>query len=159
MSCHHPSLGYADGLTFSKGVGASGLGLHRMGGLQTRRNAPTIINSAFNGIDTDGIYNAETAPMFWDNRAKSLEEQALLPMLSKEEMRGPNIAEEDIMDTLIQRLNRIPEYVSRFEASFGSKGINQGRILDAIATFERGIIANNSRFDQYAWRSKCINSI
>lgn len=149
VSCHHPDLGYADGLTFSQGVGGSGLGPNRSGGVTTRRNAPTVINTAFNGIDNDGLYSPESAPMFWDNRAESLEEQALLPMLSKEEMRGDLISEDHIMDTIIQRLHNIPEYVSRFEQTFGSNEINQERILAAIATFERGIVANNSPFDHY----------
>lgn len=87
--------------------------------------------------------------MFWDNRAESLEGQALLPMLSKEEMRGEFISEDFIMDTIIQRLNAIPEYVAQFEEVFGNNEINQSIIFAAIATFERGIIANNSRFDQY----------
>ena len=149
VSCHHPDLGYADGLNFSQGVGGSGLGQNRIGGLKTRRNAPTVINTAFNGIDNDGNYQAEAAPMFWDNRAQSLEEQALLPMLSKEEMRGSTIPEQHIMDTIIRRLNAIPEYVAKFEQAFGSNEINQERILAAITTFERGIVANNSPFDQY----------
>ncbi|MEL6868035.1 MAG: cytochrome-c peroxidase, partial [Bacteroidota bacterium] len=82
VTCHHPNLGYADGLDFSQGVGGIGLGQHRSGGVKTRRNAPTVINTAFNGIDNDGVYNPAVAPMFWDNRAESLEGQALLPMLS-----------------------------------------------------------------------------
>lgn len=149
VSCHHPELGYADGLDFSQGVGGNGLGPDRSGGVKTKRNAPTVINTAFNGIDNDGVYSPESAPMFWDNRAEGLEGQALLPMLSKEEMRGEAIAEEFIMDTIIQRLNAIPEYVVQFEQAFGSVEINQEKILAAIATFERGIVANNSRFDQY----------
>ncbi len=149
VSCHHPNLGYTDGLDFSQGVGGIGLGQNRSGGVKTRRNAPTIINTAFNGIDNNGNYNPEISPMFWDNRAQSLEGQALLPMLSKEEMRGTAIAEALIIDTIIQRLNAIPGYMAKFEQAFGSTEINQSRILAAIATFERGIIANNSRFDQY----------
>jgi len=149
VSCHHPDFGYADGLGFSKGVGGRGLGPNRSGGLTTRRNAHTVINTAFNGIDTNGFYVPELAPMFWDNRAESLEGQALLPMLSKEEMRGEAIAEEAIIDTIIQRLISIPEYLSLFEQAFGTNEINQENILAAIATFERGIIANNSPFDQY----------
>ncbi|MEN0003522.1 MAG: cytochrome c peroxidase, partial [Bacteroidota bacterium] len=149
VSCHHPALGYADGIAFSKGVGGDGLGPNRVGGLTTRQNAPTVINTAFNGIDNDGNYNPETAPMFWDNRAQSLEEQALLPMLSKEEMRGSAIAEAHIMDTIVQRLTAIPEYVAQFEQIFGSPEITTTKILAAIATFERGIVANNSPFDQY----------
>ncbi|MEL6538528.1 MAG: cytochrome c peroxidase [Bacteroidota bacterium] len=149
VSCHHPDLGYADGLGFSQGVGGVGLGPNRVGGELTRRNAPTVINTAFNGIDNDGIYDPQSAPMFWDNRAESLEGQALLPMLSKEEMRGEAIAEGAIIDTLLMRLKAIPEYVEKFEAVFGSDGINQRNLLAAIATFERGIVANNSRFDLY----------
>lgn len=64
-------------------------------------------------------------------------------------MRGEAISEGAIIDTIIQRLNDIPEYVTRFEQVFGTNEINQVRILAAIATFERGIVANNSRFDQY----------
>ncbi len=149
VSCHHPDFGYADGLDFSQGVGGNGLGPNRINGVKTKRNAPTVLNTAFNGIDNLGLYTPESSPMFWDNRAQSLEGQALLPMLSKEEMRGEAIAENAIIDTIIQRLNAIPEYVTKFEQVFGSNEINQTRILAAIATFERGIIANNSRFDQY----------
>lgn len=149
VSCHHPDLGYADGIDFSQGVGGAGLGPNRTGGVKTRRNAPTVLNTAFNGINNNGVYSPETAPMFWDNRAESLEGQALLPMLSKEEMRGDNIADSVIIDTIIQRLNAIPEYVSKFEEAFGDNEINQERILAAIATFERGIVANNSPFDKY----------
>ncbi|MBV6654240.1 MAG: hypothetical protein KI786_10815, partial [Mameliella sp.] len=106
-------------------------------------------NTAFNGIDNEGMFSPESAPMFWDNRAKSLEGQALLPMLSKEEMRGEAIAEHAVIDTIIQRLNAIPEYVALFEEAFGSSEISENNILAAIATFERGIVANNSPFDQY----------
>lgn len=149
VTCHHPKLGYADGLAFSQGVGGAGLGPNRNDGVQVKRNAPTVINTAFNGIDIAGHYDPEEAPMFWDNRVTSLEGQALLPMLSKEEMRGDAIAEEALMDTLVKRLNAIPEYKERFQKAFGTEEINQSRILAAIATFERGIVANNSRFDQY----------
>jgi cytochrome c peroxidase len=87
--------------------------------------------------------------MFWDNRTQSLELQAIEPMLSKEEMRGELISEDAILDTLIARLNNIPQYKSMFQAAFGSDMITKERIGMAIATFERTIIANNSRFDQY----------
>jgi len=149
VSCHHPDFGYADGLTTSLGVGGNGLGPNRSNGTPIARNSPTIINTAFNGIDSVGNYAALTAPMFWDNRVNSLEEQALQPMLSKEEMRGTTIAETDIMAVIVQRLNDIPEYKAKFTAAFGEETITQDLILKAIATFERGIIANDSRFDQY----------
>ncbi|MGB0863514.1 MAG: cytochrome-c peroxidase [Saprospiraceae bacterium] len=149
VSCHHPDFGYADGIDLPLGVGGVGLGINRTGGTLVKRNAPTIINTGFNGIDNDGNYSHSDAPMFWDNRVKSLELQAIHPMLSKEEMRGELISETAIIDTLINRLNNIPQYKSLFTAAFGSEGITEDRIGKAIATFERTIMANNSRFDQY----------
>jgi cytochrome c peroxidase len=149
VSCHHPDFGYADGIDLSLGVGGTGLGFNRTGGTLVKRNTPTIINTVFNGIDNDGNYSAANAPMFWDNRVSSLELQAIHPMLSKEEMRGELISEDAIVDTLINRLNNIPEYKSLFAAAFGSDNITEARIGQAIATFERTIVSNNSRFDQY----------
>ena len=148
-TCHHPELAYADAIDLSLGVGGSGLGTDRQGGDLVPRNAPTILNTAFNGIDNDGNYNIEEAPMFWDSRTESLENQALQPFLSAEEMRGDNIGEDDIMDTIIERLSNISEYQELFSSAFGSTEITEERILQAIATFERGIVANNSPFDQY----------
>ncbi len=148
-TCHHPDKGYADGLTFSRGVGATGLGTNRIGGMQTTRNAHTVINTAFNGMNIQGQYNPVLAPMFWDNRATSLEEQAGLPLLSKEEMRGSDIAEEDLMPLILDRLNAIPDYQAKFNAAFGTSVITQDLLLKAIATFERSLIATNSPFDEY----------
>jgi len=148
-TCHHPDFGYADGLDLSQGVNGTGLGPGRANGERIQRNSPTILNTAFNGIDNSGNYRPERAPMFWDLSEFSLENQALKPMLSKEEMRGDNISENAIMDTVIQRLNSIAEYQTLFQAAFGSTQITQDRVLKAIATFERGLVANNSRFDQF----------
>ncbi len=148
-TCHHPDFGYADGIRLSLGVGGQGLATNRSNGVLIQRNSPTIINTAFNGIENLGFYDPSTAPMFWDNRATSLEDQALQPMLSKEEMRGEHIAEAAIMDTIMNRLQNIADYRTRFAAAFGDNNITTDRILKAIATFERGIVANDSRFDQY----------
>ncbi len=148
-SCHHPDFGYADGRQLSSGVNGSGLGPSRSNGDIVKRNAPTILNTAFNGIDLNGNYNPNLAPMFWDNRASGLEEQALLPILSKEEMRGTTIAEDDILNVVVQRLETFPTYRTLFEKAFGNNTINADRIAEALATFQRSITANNSRFDEY----------
>ena len=49
---------------------------------------PPVITEAFKGIDADGHVDTARAPMFWDSRAHGLEEQALIPIESLEEMRG-----------------------------------------------------------------------
>lgn len=149
VTCHHPNNNYAEFLDLSIGVGGTGLSANRRHGTLVKRNAPTVLNTAYNGINSSGFYSPETAPMFWDNRNQSLEEQAIQPLLSAEEMRGTDIAENQIMDTIIQRLNKIPEYVAMFENAFGPKSISTENIGRAIASFERTLTANNSRFDQY----------
>ncbi len=149
-TCHHPDFGYGDGRSLSSGINGEGIGPNRIRGTVIKRNAPTIINTAFNGIDVNGNYTPSSAPMFWDNRASGLEEQALLPILDHDEMRGPNIAAEDILDTIVNRLSTIPAYVTMFSIAFGDEMINEDRLSKALATFQRNIVANNSRFDQYA---------
>lgn len=130
-------------------MGAFGLGTSRIGGMQTPRNAPSILNTAFNGIDIDGNFDPTLAPMFRDSRSTSLEEQALQPILSKIEMRGPNITEDSIMPTIIQRLDNIPQYKELFFTAFQEEEITQERILSAIAIFETTLVASNSQFDQF----------
>lgn len=150
VSCHHPSHGYAEQLPFSLGVGGIGLSDSRRDGIVVKRNSQTILNTAFNGIGAEGYYTPELGPMFWDNRSTSLEEQAIEPILSAEEMRGGHISKGAIIDTVLYRLQKIPAYVTLFEEAFGEEGITEENLGKAIAVFERTLIANQSRFDQYA---------
>ncbi|MFK7921627.1 MAG: cytochrome-c peroxidase [Bacteroidia bacterium] len=60
-TCHHPDFGYADGLDLSIGALGIGLGSPRQNGNPNEvffagRNAPTVLNTAFNGMDEEGIY-------------------------------------------------------------------------------------------------------
>ncbi len=154
-TCHHPSSGYAETLELSIGVNGEGFGTRRAFKQPndvpfTRRNAQSILNTAFNGIDIFGDYLPEEAPMFWDLRVNSLENQALEPIKTMEEMRGRNYREDEILDEVVARLQAIPEYRGLFAAAFsGDSTINQDRLAKALAAFERTLVANNSRFDQY----------
>lgn len=154
-TCHHPNNGYAEFLDISIGPNSRGLGSKRKFNSPNdipfvKRNAQTIINTAFNGIDPYNRYDPEQASMFWDDRAKSLEKQALEPIIAFEEMRGHGHTESDILQTVIARLQEIPEYQKLFERAFGGPdAITVDNLGKAIATFERTIVTNNSRFDQY----------
>ncbi len=96
-SCHLASWGFSDPRQVS-------LGMKRR---QGNRNAPTVLNTAYN------------PHQFWDGRAKesasgkgdSLETQALMPIENEKEM-GPrgNLVEA------VNRLKTIGEYQSRFKA-------------------------------------------
>jgi cytochrome c peroxidase len=155
VTCHHPSFGYAEPLDISIGVNGVGLGLKRKFKNPdsvnfVKRNANTILNTAYNGITIKGEYHSKNAPMFWDLREKGLEAQALMPIQTLEEMRGTSIGEHEILDVIIARLQSTPEYVELFEKAFLSeKTINKENLAKAIAAFERSLITPNSRFDKY----------
>ena len=165
-TCHHPEFAYADGRPLSLGVGSVGLGPARTdttGGVipVVKRNAHTILNVGFNGLDdnwrrreafdgTVASVNQENAPMFWDNRVRSLELQALEPIKSFEEMRGRAYPEDEALDRVVARLEAIPEYVALFERAFGrGTSVTSLRLGEAIAAFERTLIAMNSPFDRF----------
>lgn len=118
-SCHDPQKGWSNGEAVATGVG----------GAKGGRNAPTIINSAYNKLQ------------FWDGRAGSLEEQALGPIQNPIEM---NMT----LDALISKLNSVEGYRRRFEQVFGGE-ITADKIAKAIAAFERTILSGDAPYDRY----------
>ncbi|MFT3747915.1 MAG: cytochrome-c peroxidase [Agriterribacter sp.] len=83
-TCHHPEFGYAESLELPIGVNGKGLGERRTFNKHndipfTKRNAQSLLNVAFNGIDNDGNYIPEEAPMFWDLRAKGWKSRQHFP--------------------------------------------------------------------------------
>jgi cytochrome c peroxidase len=154
-TCHHPQNGYAEFRDISIGVNGQGLGNKREFKQPNaipfvKRNAHTVINTAFNGINMSNHYNPEDAPMFWDSRVNSLEAQALEPIKALEEMRGTHISEPDILIKVVDRLKAIPEYQTLFKDIFDDhEPITSENIGKAIAAYERTLVTNNSDFDKY----------
>lgn len=155
-TCHQPEFNYAEFMETSIGVNGVGNASKRQfldpNDIPfVKRNSQSVLNTAFNGIANHEPYHAESAPMFWDLRAKSLEEQALLPIATLEEMRGHGVTEENILTEVMNRIKKIPEYQQRFAAVFAGElePVTEKNLGKAIAAYERTLIANNSRFDQY----------
>jgi cytochrome c peroxidase len=169
-TCHHPDFAYADGRPLSLGIGAVGLGPDRRyvaGGVESvvARNSQSVLNTAFNGVSgTRGAsianagvvhaaardFDAELAPMFWDNRTSSLALQALEPLKVREEMRGDAFPEEVAVDSIVARLIAIPEYTQLFREAFGGNGVVSAETLaEALAAFQRSLVAVNSPYDRY----------
>ena len=154
-TCHHPEFRYAESLEISIGVNGQGLGEHRVFKQNndipfTKRNAQSLLNTAFNGIDVNGNYSPEKAPMFWDLRAEGLEQQAVMPVKTFEEMRGHGFAENNIENEVVNRIGRIAAYRSLFEKAFpGTDAVSMQNIGKALASFQRSLLANHSRFDKY----------
>jgi cytochrome c peroxidase len=170
-TCHHPDFAYADGRDLSRGTGSVGLGPKRVDLSKgqvpvVKRNSPTILNVVFNGVDDDDddddrrgrqrfdvtpqTVSQARAPMFWDSRVRSLETQALEPIKALEEMRGHAYPEADAVNTVVARIRKIPEYTALFQEAFGpGTAVDGPRMGDAIAAFERSLVAMNSPFDRF----------
>ncbi|WP_431100487.1 cytochrome-c peroxidase [Roseateles noduli] len=124
-SCHLPDKYFSDGLPVSKGVD----------GKPGARNAPSLLNALANGSQ------------FWDGRSPTLEHQALQPFTNPNEMGLPDL------DTLVRRVADDPAYRQAFARAFGTAarrdGITAPRIADAIARYERTLVAPPAPFDRH----------
>lgn len=148
-TCHHPHFGWADGRPTPLGVHGEGLGprrrLVRNAPFQPlRRNTPTVLNAAFNGIESGRAFDPAMSPMFWDGRVLGLEAQALAPVRTREEMRGEVCAEADALTAMVDRLNAVPEYRRRF-----GDAITPAEVAGAIAAYERTLLAADAPFDRF----------
>lgn len=118
--CHNPDLGFSNGLKV--GVGEDGSEL--------TRNVPSLWNVAYD------------SSLFWDGRAKTLEEQLVIPITAHNEMNQE-------LDALVEELQAVEAYQTAFNAVF-EDGITQDNIASALASFERTLISDESAFDRYA---------
>jgi cytochrome c peroxidase len=181
-TCHHPDHAWADARDLPLGTGSVGLGPQRTnmsnGAIPpVKRNAPTILNVALNGANGRGrggrgrglqtptaalaSVDPARAPMFWDSRVRSLETQALEPLKAFDEMRGETYPTEVAVDSVVARLNAIPEYARLFNEAFGeaTPAVTPVRLGQAIASFERTLLAVNSPFDRFrAGDSTALNA-
>lgn len=116
-SCHIPAFGFADTLSISLGVG----------GTPGSRNAPTVMN--LRGHD----------PFFWDGRAASLEEQALMPIENPVEM---NLSIQDAVKRLNNSKVYKPLFLSIFKQLPSPKNIGL-----ALAAYQNTLETDESAFD------------
>lgn len=99
-----------------------------IGGQTGNRNSPV----AFNRILSD--------KQFWDGRAPSLEDQAVGPIANPIELGNTH-------EACVASLKGVPEYELQFEKIFGDLTIE--KVGEALASFERAIVAGPSPFDYY----------
>jgi cytochrome c peroxidase len=124
--CHIPEQGFTSN-ELARPVGFEGRAI--------KRNAPTILNIAF------------AKRLFWDARESQLAQQVWSPLLAANEMNNASIG------VVIELINADPEYLSMFEKAFNTAA-DMVNIGDAIAQYERSLIAANSRFDQWLYGNK-----
>jgi cytochrome c peroxidase len=169
-TCHHPDFAFADFRQFGAGTSGKGLGPDRILGVSSftgdpielePRNTPTIFNTAFNQ-DPSGMAS-HLGFQFLDGRVNGLEAQAVKPITSRVEMRGDAFpgtdddAAEATIDSVINRLRAVAEYIQRFRAAFpedtatkpGSSIIDSVNFGRALAAYERELVTRNSPYDKF----------
>lgn len=119
-SCHRQELAFTDSPVRSLGFNQ----------VPTRRNSMPLVNQKF--------YNR--GRFFWDERAVSLEDQVLQPIVDHNEM---GLTESEI----VQRISERPFYSNLFLQAFGSVGITNDRVSKALAQFIRSIVSTHSKYD------------
>lgn len=122
-TCHDESKAFADGLPVAEGIRKQ----------KGTRNTPTLINAAY------------FTSQFWDGRRGTLEEQARDPFVNAAEHGFQN------HDTVVAVIRSDVVYRSEFQRVFGisAEHITIDHAAQAIAAFERTLIAGDSAFDQF----------
>lgn len=118
-SCHIPEQAYTDGQDISLSYPTT----------KNWRNAPTLLNVALQKY------------LFHDGRVKSLEDQALFPLMSAFEM-------NQNLDFVEEEIRVVPEYVEAFKRVFGGEPTRE-RIAMAIAAFERTLFTKGAPIDRF----------
>lgn len=136
-SCHHQDKAFTDGLAVSPGST----------GELTHRNAQHLANSAWHSTYT------------WANPSlTTLERQMEVPLF------GTDPVEMGIDDsnknTVLARIKADTDYRQRFAEVFGSSGdvITFGNIIKAIATFQRGLVSFDSKYDRYLKKQAVLSA-
>ncbi|MFD2068924.1 cytochrome-c peroxidase [Pontibacter silvestris] len=119
-SCHIQKFAFSSGTALSEGTD----------GLKGTRNTMHLANIAWDSNLT------------WDGSAKTLEEQARIPITNHLEMNTS-------LDQVAAKLQQTDAYPKLFMDAFKSPVVTPENIQKAIAQFERTLISSNSRLDRY----------
>lgn len=120
--CHSVAHAFSDTVAFSIGIDY----------LPGKRNAMPIYNLGYSPFDNG---------FFWDGRALTLEEQAVMPIQDPLEM-------HEILPNVIIKLSRSEFYPQLFYEAFGEEEITDELLGKALAQFLKSVTSGNSRFDK-----------
>ena len=118
-TCHIPEYAFTDRKTVSEGIK----------GRKTQRNSPSILNAGY------------LKTVMFDAHLATLEMQVIVPIQEHVEM------DMKMLD-LIKRLSEVPEYQKAAKEIF-NRDFDAYVLTRSISAFERSLISQNSRYDQY----------
>ncbi|MFZ1866127.1 MAG: cytochrome c peroxidase [Polyangiales bacterium] len=132
-TCHSERWGLSDALRQSVGHGAGLLaGPGRQGPNTVRRNSTTLYNVAFR--DT----------LLWDGGARTIEEQAHMPLFDEDEMSADP-------ETVVSDLSSVPEYAELFRQAFpDDPQVSIENLVAALAAYQRTLLSMAASYDKYA---------
>jgi cytochrome c peroxidase len=119
-SCHDARRSFGDSASLSLGVT----------GERLVRHSPTVINLAWSDA------------FFWDGRARTLEQQAVMPIADAREMGMPH-------EVMVARLRADADYRSLFQRAFAGEGASVATVGKALAAFQRSLVFAASPFDRW----------
>ena len=119
-SCHNPGLSWGNGLRYAVNGNGKSLALR----------VPTLLDVAWSPV------------LGWDGKFRDLESVAFAVITNPDNM---NNTEPE----LLRRLAAIPGYVQAFADAFPGEGITHDAVANALATFERTIVAGPAPFDRW----------
>ena len=121
-TCHIPEQGFTNN-EMRTAIGVEGRSV--------LRNSPTLYNVAYQ------------EHLFLDGRELSLENQVWQPMTAHNEMAAPSIG------YVIRKLGRMQDYAGLFERAFDGRGPDILTIGQALASYQRTLLAADSPFDRW----------
>jgi cytochrome c peroxidase len=119
-TCHNPGFDWGDRLPVAVGAGMKPLA----------RRTPTILNLAWGEL------------LFWDGRAETLEDQALGPIQSPDEMNMD-------LEAMVSTVEDIGGYRELFAEAYPDEPIAKETVAKAIASFERTVVSGTAPFDRW----------
>lgn len=127
-TCHDPDKAFTDQLPVSVGID----------GKKGTRNAPTVINAAYN------------TSQFWDGRVPTLAEQSKFPPIN------PVEGGLHSWDEVVAKIKEDPNYVKMMQEVFGVQKdeITIDHFAKAIEAFEMTIISGDSPFDRWYFKGE-----
>jgi cytochrome c peroxidase len=119
--CHQQKDAFTDTRQFSIGVE----------GLPGNRHAMSVMNLAWH-----------RHRFFWDGRAATLREQALMPIQDPLEM-------NETLPNVVAKLSAEKRYADQFIRAFGDETVTPERVGLALEQFMLTVISNHSKYDQW----------
>lgn len=128
-NCHKQELAFGDNAAVSTGV------FNRAG----ERNSIALSSVP----SFSGAYDNTGNTLFWDNRAKTVQEQSRASLANTKEM-------DMSMAEVVAAVNNQAYYPILFKKAYGDENISDERVTDAIQTFVHALASFQSKFDEAA---------